>query len=229
MTRLARLPAALRRHLADETGATLVEFAIVLTLFLLIFFGLIDFGRLAFHYVTSERAVFNAARVAAVRPPVCDSVPETNDRGATPSGSAPPKYGTLCSAGGTVCASPGPFTCRGDQATTADGIATAQEAWRLVRGTLPSGATIANLRFTYTSDPNLGFLGGPYVPMVSVEIDNGSGGSGAPALDFHFISPLAGLVRLAGGTAPGGLGADLPYPSMKTTIPGEDLAQGTSG
>ena len=58
-------PSLLRRCARDNNGATLVEFAVVLALFLLIFFGLIDFGRLAFNYVTAEKAMQVASRVAA--------------------------------------------------------------------------------------------------------------------------------------------------------------------
>ena len=60
-----RLQMLLRRFERDENGTTVVELAVVMPLFLLLFFGLIDFGRMAFHYVTAEKAMQVAARVAA--------------------------------------------------------------------------------------------------------------------------------------------------------------------
>ena len=86
--------------------------------------------------------------------------------------------------------------------------------------TLANNATPANLRFRYSFDPNLGFLGGPYVPLVTVELQN---------LNFDFFSPLAGLASLAGATPSGNLGAAIPFPPMSVSMPGEDLALGIDG
>jgi len=215
MTWFPLITIRLRRFLRDDSGTTLVEFAFVISLFLLIFFGLIDFGRMMFHFVNAERAMHVAARVAVVRPAACFGVPDSNLRGAVPFGTTPPRFGTLCSAGATVCLDPQIPPCPG-VATNA----TATEIWNIVQGTLPNDATITNLRFTYSFDSNLGFLGGPYIPVVTVELQN---------LEFEFVSPLAALVALSGGVAPAGLGANIPFPSMSTSLPGEDLAMGTEG
>jgi hypothetical protein len=74
------------------------------------------------------------------------------------------------------------------------------------------------MRFQYDFDPNLGFLGGPYVPRVTVELQN---------LNFTFATPLSGLAALAGGGQ--GPGATLTFPTMSTSLPGEDLALGDQG
>lgn len=203
------------RFRADNSGATMVELAIVLPLFLLIFFGLIDFGRMAFHYVTAEKAMQVAARVAAVRPPACAGVALTNVRGVVAPTETPPKYGSLCSSGATVCGNPGTVSCTASLAN-----ATVDEIWGLVGGALPIAATPANLLISYSFDPNLGFLGGPYVPIVTVEIQD---------LDFEFISPLSALAGLAIGAEPDGLGADISFPSMSVSVPAEDLAKGEAG
>ncbi len=215
MTWFPLITIRLRRFPRDDSGTTLVEFAFVISLFLLIFFGLIDFGRMMFHFVNAERAMHVAARVAVVRPAACFGVPDSNLRGAVPFGTTPPRFGTLCSAGATVCVNPGTLSCDGNLLSE-----TATEIWNIVQGTLPNDATIANLLFTYSFDSNLGFLGGPYIPVVTVELQN---------LDFKFVSPLAALVALSGGVAPAGLGANIPFPSMSTSLPGEDLAMGTEG
>ncbi len=210
---MSALRSYLRGFARDEEGATLVEFGMVICLFLLLFFGLIDFGRLAFHIVASERAMAVAARVAAVRPPACGGVPTTNDR---PEGTTDtPEFGTSCGAGGQICVAVAIVSCSGDAAN-----ATAQEIWDIVRGTLPSDATIDELAFSYAYDPKLGFLGGPYVPVVTVELQN---------VEFDFVTPLGALAQLAGATALPGLGADTTLPSMSVSLPGEDLALGTNG
>lgn len=212
LSRLGSHAASLRK---DSAGSTLVEFGLVLAIFLLIFFGLIDFGRLAFHYVAAERAVHVAARVAAVRPAACAGVPQFNARGTTAPNTTPARFGTNCSASAGVCFNPGVVTCTGAASNT-----TAAEIWALLNGALPNEATIANLRFSYAYDNNLGFLGGPYVPIVTVELQN---------LFFEFVSPLGELVSLAGGTPQPGLGAAIAFPTMSVSLPAEDLATGTSG
>lgn len=203
-----------RHFLRNERGATLVELAVVLPIFLLIFFGLIDFGRMAFHYVAAEKSMQVAARVAAVRPPACAGVPEFIGRGSS-SVTPPPKYGTSCSAGANICDDPGVVQCAGDAAN-----ATAAEIWSIVRGALPNDAEISNLSFTYASDGNLGFLGGPYTPVLTVEIQQ---------LEFSFVSPLADLVALTGALAPSGLEQTRAFPGLSVSLPAEDLAQGNSG
>lgn len=211
-----RLKNSICAFVQDETGATLVEFAIVLSIFLLLFFGLIDFGRLGFHYVNAEKAMQVAARVAAVRPPACPNVPLINVRGTVSGGTLPPDFGTSCRAGANICLNIGTITCPGGEAISD----TDDEVWLLVSGALPNDATIQNLKFSYTYDNNLGFLGGPYVPIVTVELQN---------LDFKFVSPLGALVGLAGAVADPTLGADIPFPPMSVSLPAEDLALGEDG
>ena len=215
MTRTSHILARIRELRQDESGATMVEFTLVLMLFLLIFFGLLDFGRLAFNYVTAEKAMHIAARVAAVRPPACAGVPTSNGPGAVSPGEEPPRFGTSCNAASNTCANPGTISCDGS-----GGNATANEIWTAIQGALPNDATISNQRFSYTYDSDLGFLGGPYVPMITVELQN---------LTFRFVSPLSNLVALTGGTAPSGLGADITFPTMSVSLPAEDLALGTAG
>jgi len=62
----ARMPAARCRGSADERGAALVEFVLVLPLVLLLLFAMIDFGK-AFNYWNDETHLANeAARYAVV-------------------------------------------------------------------------------------------------------------------------------------------------------------------
>ncbi|MEX0282468.1 MAG: TadE/TadG family type IV pilus assembly protein [Arenibacterium sp.] len=200
------------RFIRNDDGSFLVEYVFALLFFLLLVLMIVDFSRLAFHNVTANRAMHVAARVAAVRPPACAGVPTFIQRAPIPTGTVPPRFGTRCNAGTSICLDPGTISCDGTSAN-----ATSSEIWNLVSGTLPNGSTPANLRFSYNYDDAIGFLGGPYSPLVTVEIQN---------VDFDFISPLGALIGLTGGVAGNTVGARLRLASMSVTMPGEDLAQG---
>jgi Flp pilus assembly protein TadG len=203
MTRRAPLHRRLdpaRRFLREEAGAGLVEYALVILLFLTLLFGIIDFGRLGFAVVSANKANQIAARIAAVRPPACEGdfgrFGRVNNSSAT--------FGTLCrpSPGSTesVCLQRTEVTCLGNAAND-----TAAEVFAAVRPLMPPNTGIDDIRFRYTPDRNLGFLGGPYVPMVPVEFAE---------VDFNFVVPLWGNA----------LGITLP--NMSVSLPGEDLCQG---
>ena len=227
-----------KRFWRGENGASLIEYSIVISLFLLVFFAILDFGRLGFNWVMTEKAMQRAARIAITREPVCDDVPETHRRG-TDAGAI---YGTLCRDGVGICEDSGrqqcvlsasPIDC--DVATAS----TAAEIWCIINPILPSNATPRNIRVSYSFDPNLGFLGGPYTPMVEVAVVTGEDVPQIEAsaeLRFDFITPLPGLAALFGGAAPNnfedagedGL-ADIPFPDLSVSMPAEDLAQGNRG
>jgi hypothetical protein len=212
--------APIRRRFArfarDERGATLVEFAIVFVLFLVFFFGLIDFGRMAYNFVVADKAMQVAARIAAVRPPACAGVPEINRRG-TLIGTPPYRFGTSCGAARGICLEPAQaaVTCAGNAANP-----TAAEIWAAIGGALPGDARIDHLRFSYTFNPDMGFLGGPYTPDVTVELASDD------QLRFAFIHPLAGLLSMGGANPATGAFTSIPFPSMSVSLPGEDLAHG---
>lgn len=203
-------PASLAR---DDSGATLVEYALVLPLFLLVLFGLIDFGRMGFEYVMANKAVQLATRIAITRPPACAGVVTVNARG-TAVTSPPAIFGTYCRAGANICAAPATVTCTGNVSN-----ATVAEIWTSVSKLMPAGTSAANLRFSYAHIPNLGFLGGPYVPMVTVNVQN---------LNFQFVTPLNGLASVALGS-PAGIAGSVPFPKMSVSLPAEDLALGEAG
>lgn len=204
--------ARLARFGREQTGAVLVEFAIVSALFFFLFFGVIDLGRLFSSFVLSESGADLAIRTAVVRPPACAGVPDRHTRGTAVSA---PRFGTSCSAFANTCAPVATVSCAGNAADP-----TAAEIWANISPLLPNGATIANLQFTYTFDPNLGFLGGPYTPMVTVDLN-------PPA--FQFISPLGALAGAAGAANPGSLGNAISYPTFSVSLPAEDLALGNAG
>jgi hypothetical protein len=214
MTRDPAIRRLLRRAIGDEGGGVLVELAMVLPVFLLLMFGLIDFGRMGYEYVMASKATDVAARLAVARPPACPGVVERNERGSTGALPVPPRFGTACGSTAGVCATPATVTCLAslDNPTVA-------EIWGRIEALMPGYATPANLRFSYSADQNLGFLGGPYVPVVTVEVVD---------LDFRFASPLGAMSTFAGGNW-AGFSPTIPFPAMSSSLPGEDLALGEAG
>lgn len=206
------LQGAFRRFLRDETGANLVEYSLVVILFLFLLFAIIDFGRLANAWVGANKATQVAARLATVRTPACAGVPTLNQRGPA---LIPPNYGSLCRAVTGACADPGEIACAGTSLNP-----TASEIYQRVIPLLPPGTRIDQLRFRYGFDPNLGFLGGPYVPMVTVELEG---------VDFIFVSQLGQFIRFLTGSQSTLGSRPLAIPTMSVSLPGEDLALGIGG
>ena len=189
----------------------LVEFAVVLPLFLVLLFAVIDFGQIYLRWILAEKATHIAARLAVVRPPICAGVPTFNDRSSGVPKTLP--FGTSCTASDGLCADEGIISCTGDAAVgdTFDDIID------LVGGFLPATVQPENVRTTY-SFADLGFLGGPYVPLVSVEL--------VGEIEVPFITPLGPLLQAFYG----GGGLDDPaMPTMRATLPAEDLIEGGPG
>ena len=206
-----RLHSRAMSFVRDESGAAMVEFAIVGTVFFLMMFQLIDFGIFASNSLMAEKSTEIAARIATVRPPACSGVPDRYVRGTA---SPAPRFGTSCGAVLNACAMPATVTCAGSASN-----ATAQEIWTRIAPTMPSGTEIDDLTFYYVADANLGYLGGPYVPQVTVELT---------LPDFQFLVATANLANaLIGG---GGSAMSAPeYRVFSITLPAEDLAAGTNG
>lgn len=206
---MAHLASRTHRFAGDEDGATLVEFAIVLAIFMFIFFGLIDFARLGFSNVLAEKATEKAVRMAVVRPAICDDVPVVNQRGLVGVLSLDLPNGTPCSARQGLCVSPGVTTCTGtlDNPTVAT-------IWGQVQPLLPVNTRPENLAFSYSYDANLNRVGAAYTPIVTVALAD---------LQFDFISPLGALARLSGAQNADELGASFLFPSMSASLPAEDL------
>lgn len=205
----------LRRLRQNTAGTALVEMAILVPILLLLIFGVLEYGRLYWVTGAAQKATAIASRIAAVRPPVCfdmnnwptnQYVDETTY-----------KAGTLCRASGVCLAPPLAYQdwCALDQDNTATGI----EIWESIEGLMPPGSTEANVRLRYTFDERLGFLGGPYTPMVTVELVD---------LEFRFVSPLGRLAALAASdeTIEASHPNSITLSSMSASIPGEDLASG---
>lgn len=221
----------------SEDGTTLIEYAICVSLFLLILFAIIDFGRLGYSWVVAEKGMQKATRIATVRPAVCPNVPTFHLR-ADPTDRTV-NTGTLCREVSGLCVNTGPIQCTLDDAVggTAAGD-TADEIWTKVQSLLPPGTSKANILVGYNYDPRLGFLGGPYVPVVTAELVGSYNSQSTTKTDlmFEFITPLSALAANAGAASgtnvlPDGTNCTgcIPFPAISVTLPGEDLNQGVDG
>lgn len=218
--RVDRHPTQTRRGFPrDENGASLVEFALVIALVLVLFFAILDFGRIGFAFVAGQKAVQNAARLAAVSPSAClTALPPTHDiaTGTTA------EFGTNCSVKSaqaptqSVCKAETTIECQGENAT-------ATAIFEAVQALLPPGATRENLYFRYSFDERLGFLGGPYTPMVTVDLVNAQ--SPAEGAWIAMISPLGPLLQLVGGATGSQLfqNGRFTLPVISVSMPGESL------
>ena len=214
----------LRKFAQDEDAATLLELAIVVPMLLMLCFGIIEFGRFGYNETAAQKATDLAARTAAVRPSACDGVSGEIVLPATflPPQNSSPRFGSLCrftTNGVATCATIPTQSC-----TLQEGIdvgnATAVEIWATVQPLVPATASPANVEVSYTFDSNLGFLGGPYTPMVTAEIVQ---------LEFQFVTPLGALAVVAGADDNDQIATTIPFPSMSASLPAEDLGQGLDG
>ena len=201
----------IRAFVRNEDGAALVEFALVVALFLFTFFAMLDMGRLMYSTTLSEKAAYMAVRTAIVRPSACTgaALPDRYTVGTAGT------LGQSCRVGANVCAPVAQVSCAG-VATNA----TANEIWNRIQPLMPPGSTIANVQFTYTFDPNLGFAGGPYTPMVTVDLN---------VADFQFVSPVGAFAAWASGASASNLASTAPFADISVSLPAEDLASGENG
>jgi hypothetical protein len=244
--RISSLHDVMNRFRSDERGTTMVEMAIVISLFLLILFAILDFGRLGYNWVITEKAMQKAARIAAVRPPVCAGLPTSHSRETGLSAETYPA-GSLCSSSGGICTQVN-RSCRLTEADSgsSDAQDAATEIWTTLQNIMPPNATRANIVLRYNYDRNLGFVGGPYVPVITAELVGTTAQCGSqiaptptptnwigyPLFCFEFITPLSALAATAGRddtTGIPGRNGLIPFPNVSVTLPAEDMNQGTRG
>jgi len=199
----------LRVLIRDERGGPLAEFALVIGLLFVVGIFVFEMSRFFMRAAMAEYATHLAVRVAAVRPPVCPGLPDFNER----ADGSTARFGTMCSDPSAPCVEVATQTCTGTA-----GNAVVDEIFTTIQPLLPNGATPANLQFQYEST-GLGFLGGPYVPMASVSLQD---------VEHEFILPLGQLFAPWGGGGAGGNGAVSLSP-LTAAMPGEDLNVGTGG
>ena len=225
---LKHITTRFHRFPRDESGTTMVEFAVCISLFLLILFAVIDFGRLGYNWVVAEKAMQGAVRIAAVRPPVCAGIPIYHSR--DPAAPGTHGAGTLCSTDGGVCTQVDVqcLLSNPDGAST-DAQDTADEIWATLQDLMPQGTDPSNILLMYSYDRRLGFIGGPYVPVITAQIVGLPSGNGFDELPFTFVTPLSSLAAAAGASNSGSIPGTIPFPAISVTIPAEDMNQGMNG
>jgi len=205
----------------DVAGAALVEFTVVAAVFLFALFAAIEGGFLGIWWTQTEKAVEAASRLLVVRPPLVADVPEL--RAKNPAlDTTTIRFGELCTGvgGGTPCAPVPTRSCTIEVATAATTCADAAAATAVLdrmRRISPFALVPGNpgtITVTY-ADAGVGFVGGPYVPAVTVRADG---------LRYTFFA-IAGLAPLLGGSDATGV----TLPPITVTLVGEDLNVGTGG
>ncbi|MGA9253447.1 MAG: hypothetical protein WBV71_13490, partial [Roseobacter sp.] len=118
--------------------------------------------------------------------------------------------------------------------TAAERTQAAQEIWAAISPLLPNttdlenNITAANVWVRYDQDPRIGFLSGPYTPVVTVEIGQIENG-GVARLDYSFITPLGQLAELAVLGDTSNIRNTFKFPTMSASMSGEDLGNGAGG
>lgn len=218
-----------KTYLRDQAGTTMVEFAVCIALFLLILFAIMDFGRLGYNWVVTEKAMQRAARIATVRPPICPGVPlyHSRDSGASVIYGA----GTLCSTDGGICEQVN-VQCLLGRADFGDDDSNnaATEIWDSIQALMPRDTTNNNVLLRYSYDRRLGFIGGPYVPVITAQVVGAADGQGGYSeLPFTFVTPLSALAAQSGYADSANIPGSIPFPAISVTIPAEDMNLGTRG
>ena len=207
------------RHLGhDQQGTTTVEFTIVALLFLLLTFGLVEFGNMFWQYNSAAKAAQLGARMTLVSNPVWSELPNLESTG-TPGSAWEIDYTVTCDGDSGDC----------DGTYSGDYDATAMDCLVFGRSEAappcdtecdPAGIDTGeagmcdrfgriaakNVIVTY-SHTGLGFAGRPGgpVPTVTVELTG---------LSFEFLA-LGDLLGLP----------DITMPPFTVTMTGEDLSR----
>lgn len=185
-----------RRLLADCTGASAVEFALVLPLLLLFLFGIIDGGRFMWEYNRATKATQVGVRVAAVTNVLAEEL-ATKDyvgvNGLTQGDVIPAADFTPVTCTSTGCGSGYTF----DSTTFNSVLLPRMQA-------IDPEITAANVQVNY-SGSGLGYAGDPNgidaIPIVTVKLTG---------LTFVPITTL--------------MFATISMPSFSSSMPGEDLS-----
>lgn len=166
---------AMRRLRHDQDGGATLEFVIIFPV-LIFFVGFIFLLAVDFFWMlTSQKAVERAAREAITRLPVAGVL---IDQGrvinyTTAAGEAP---GTPCQPGGN-CATVATYACRGgahinDDPSAACDVTRFNQIYNVVLNLAPNTILPEDLTITY-EDSGLGRASESYIPLVTVELEQG--------------------------------------------------------
>ena len=154
---------------AERRGQSMVEFALVLPIFLLMLFGLVDMGRLVYANTTMSQAAREAARVASVQ---AYWVGNTTD---------------------ASCNQAGGPTCPADDAAMRTNVVTTANGMMTSVGTIASSNLHISCTLATSSAPSGNWTSPPNgCSTAAVRQASGSRVSVRIAMSFQAITPLIG-------------------------------------
>lgn len=186
-----------RRHfLRDESGAGAAEFALVVLLFVVLIFGIIDFGRALWEWNSAAKATQLGVRLAVVTDMVAGGL-QTYDGLADAGGNGLPVPIGAIAPNPVVCTQSG---CNGYDPKNDAAFDAVVARMQQVYSRIQPENVIVEYRHI-----GLGFAGNPFgpdiVPLVTVRLTG---------MNFDFITPgLSGM-------------ASIPMPDFSATLTGED-------
>ena len=152
----------IRSFLADRSGAATVEYVVLFLPLVALVFTSFQIS-LAYHFaLTSQKAVENGARFAAVRDPAVVGMPEEYGIGTV--------GGDACSnPGACTLADPGPWVCEGADLNSGSCDIAAFDAIYQEIASLAYLLQPEDVVIRYRN-AGLGYAGGPFVPIIEVSI-----------------------------------------------------------
>lgn len=210
----------LHRLHRDQSGTAMIELSIVIVLFLLLTFGVVEFGYMLWQYNSAAKAAQLGARMAAVSDPVWGDLRDLEDTG-TPGAAWEIEYEVVCSGEDEECTSVGTDDVDAD---TYDSVAMDCLVFGRSQTTPPCDTECAetgidgenglcdrynfvapeNVSITY-SHTGLGFAGRPGgpVPTITLRLTG-------LTFDFFAVGALLGFQQVT-------------MPDFAVTMTGEDL------
>lgn len=191
------------RLLADRSGTTTVEFAVIAPLFFVLVLGFIELSLALYWWKSTEKAAQIGARWAIVRDLTAAGVPNTNTKAETG------VFGLPCHLDPSPCTGweQSPYVCDGSDVAGTCNQAAFDVLLQRMQGIFPV-IRAEHLRIAYF-ETGLGFAGGPAIPAVSVQL-----------VDVPFQLGVIGLIfGLIGDERP-----MLSLPTISATFTGEDLS-----
>ena len=209
------------RH--SESGAALLEFTVVIMVFLLVLFGTVEFSYMFYQWNAAAKAVQFGARLAAVSPPIASDLETYTGVG----GSVLPGDPLPANAYDRICTSESPTGDTGICTGVNSYSAAAMRSLVFGRGNTtcinppqnqlaigmcnillrnpPITPANVRVRYQYTG---LGYAGRPDgpVPTITVELRN-------LTFNYIFLNSLLGFTPVT-------------LPGFSTTVTGEDLGNG---
>ncbi len=209
----------LARLRKDDEGAALAEFAVLISVFLLVLGGIIDFSMAFWQWNQAIKAVERGARIAAVSNPVASSLTALNPAGCVNPGDPNPQVSfpkITCDGSSSSCTGATGVTYnatamnwivygRGQSACATSPTSAYAVGMCNILAKIKPQNVVVEYRQT-----GLGFCGRPGGPVPTIEVSLKSTTAHPLKFDFLFLGGLLGLNQIT-------------FPAVKTSITGEDL------